>query len=257
MSCLHAQEPVTNPVPVQEFDPTAVAVEMDSSETAELELDTNKIAVQYADTVGIDTSAIAVDLDSIDEAQLLFRILDPILPDVVLEQLSDSVFQMVRVNDDIYGKIMEISGEKRKVFFKLYDNYRWNETHPYIFEKVYEYILTEDIDIIAMIAKDKPAVYVTFCSRKPLCNHLAYLIEFSSEARGYTIFEMESRNGADVAMFNYTLDNVNEAANTYIYPVNDLKKAPKKSFWNEFGKVATSVAGGALVALLLTLLLLL
>lgn len=247
----YGQEPIATK-PSQDsitIDTSAIAVEMDSgfAETP--------VALGI-DTIGIDTAAIAIDLDSTDEAQLLFRILDPLLPEVVLEQLSDSVYQMVRVDDEIYGQITEITGDKQKVMFKLYDNYRWNETHPYAFDKVYEYILTEALDIIVMVAHNAPAAYITYCSQMPLCNHLAYLIEFDTLGR-YTIFEMESRDGKDVAMFNYTLDHVNEAADTYIYPLNDLKKAPKKSFWQSFGKVATSIAGSALIAALLMLLLLL
>lgn len=247
----HGQEPIeTEPShDTVAIDITAIAVEMDSGATAV----TSAMAI---DTVGIDTSAIAVELDSTDEARLLFRILDPLLPDIVLEQLSDSVYQMVRVNDDIYGQITEVTGDNQKALFKLYDNYRWNETHPYTFDKAFEYILTEDIDIIAMVAHNTPAVYITYCSQMPLCNHLAYLIEFDSTGR-YTVFEMESRDGKDVAMFNYTLDHVNEVSDTYIYPLNDLKKAPKPNFWQGFGKVATSIAGSVLVAALLTLLLLL
>lgn len=247
----HGQNPAGNQ-PQQDtatIDMSAIAVEMDSGLTE------TPVALGI-DTTGIDTASIAIDLDSTDEAQLLFRIIDPLLPDVVLEQLSDSVYQMVRVDDEIYGQITEITGDKQKVLFKLYDNYRWNETHPYTFDKVYEYILTEDLDIIVMVSHNAPAAYITYCSKVPLCNHLAYLVEFDTLGR-YIIFEMESRDGKDVAMFNYTLDYVNEATGTYIYPLNDLKKAPKKSFWQSFGKVATSIAGSALVAALLMLLLLL
>lgn len=251
INAAYGQEPiVTNPSQdTVTIDMSAIAVEMDSG----LAPDSVSMGI---DTVGIDTSAIAIELDSTDEAQLLFRILDPLLPDVVLEQLSDSVYQMVRVDDEIYGQITEITGDKQKVLFKLYDNYRWNETHPHTFDKVFEYILTETLDIIVMVSNDAPAAYITYCSQVPLCNHLAYLVEFDTLGR-YTIFEMESHDGKDVAMFNYTLDHVNAAADTYIYPLNDLKKAPKKSYWESFGKVATSIAGSALVAGLLMLLLLL
>ena len=231
------------------IDTSAIAVEIDSDSDS-----TAMPATMIADTAAIDTSAIAQDMDSTDVAQLLFRILDQLLPEVELEQLSDSVYQFVRINDDIYGKILEVSGDKKKVLFKLYDNYRWNETHPFRFDDVYEYILTDDLDIIVMVASEPPAAYITYCSPKLVCNHLAYLVEFDTLGR-YSMFELESRDGVDVAMFNYTLEHVNEAAGTYIYPLNELQKTPKKSFWQQFGKVATSVAGSVLVAGLLLLLL--
>lgn len=231
------------------IDTSAIAVEMDSVSDH-----TDMPITMISDTVGIDTSAIAIDMDSNDASQVLFRIIDPLLPYIELEQLSDSVYQFVRANDDIYGKIQEVTGDKKKVLFKLYDNYRWNETHPYTFGEVYEYILTDELDIIVMVSSDPPSVYITYCSPKLVCNHLAYLVEFDTLGR-YSIFEQESRNGADVAMFNYTLDHVSEASGTYIYPINELQKTPKKNFWHQFGKIATSVAGSVLVAGLLMLLL--
>ena len=251
-------------------------------------IDSSAIAIDST-TINIDSSAIAIDLDSTDidfywdnddfytpiyvdsnaapidtaKAKLLFKVIDNLLPYVRTNYINDTLYRLIASDYSIYGrKIKKITGNGTTVDFKLTGDYALKIARKtsHTFNQAYEYVIENDVDVIVLVSDDGKALYMAFCSDKPLCNHLAYLMEF--EDNEYAIYELDSEDGADVAMFNYTLENVNRASGSDIYPIADIQKAPadaqtKKKASSDWYTVTMSVTGSVLVAGLLIILLIL
>lgn len=221
------------------FDSTAVAID----------------SLDSFDNMQIDSSAIALDMDTNSADAMLFKVLDRRLPYIELEQLNDTIFSLIRTDEQGIDKIRSITGEGTSMTFVLNDSYstRYKMKRTYTFDYAFEYILDDDIDIIALVSATNPVVYVAYCTPHHCTNHLGYLYEF--ENNNYRVYEFESQKGSDVAMFNYTLSNINTKSGSAIYPIADLAAEPGKDFWQSFG-IAATTAGGCLLAAVLLLLLL-
>ena len=251
-------------VAIDDFDSTAIAIDMDSTyvETDTLDYDST---LQQADwqpeTISyFDTGAAPVDTA---RAKMLFKAIDKLLPYVRTNYINDTLYRLIATDYSLYGrKIKKITGNGTTVDFKLTGDYALKITRKtsYTFNQAYEYVIEDDVDVIVLVSDDGKAAYMAFCSDKPLCNHLAYLMEF--ENHEYSIYELDSEDGADVAMFNYTLDNVNRTSGSDIYPIADIQKAPanattKKKASSSLYTTTMTVTGSILVGGLLILLLLL
>ena len=241
------------------FDSTAIAIDMDSTDTDMPVADTAAYSYPSAlETQSYTTSGYST-IDTI-MAKRLFRTIDKYLPNVEARLLADSIYCLYRLDDNEYGEIKKITGDARTVNFKL--NSAQNEVygikHSHTFNQVYEFVLTDNVDVIVLVSEDKHAFYMAYCSPDRLCNHLAYLMELNGTSAN--IYELESDAGADVAMFNYTLNQVNLEAGADTYPLGDLEKRPKvkkNKGLSEVGTILLSISGPTLIGILLSLLLML
>lgn len=264
------------------FDSTAIAIDMDSTDTGLPVPDTSRA---QAPTGVFDPTAIAIDMDSTDTAaysypydyetppystddsgtidtalaNALFRAIDKLLPDVELSYMADTVYRLYRIDNNYYGEIKQVTGNAKSVDFKIASEQEgiYGITHSHTFDQAYEFMLTDDIDVIVLVSDNGHALYLAYCSPERLCNHLAYLIELDSTS--ISVYELDSESNADVAMFNYTLDHVNSFSGSTIYPLSDIEqpaKFKKNRSISHWGTVATSVAGSILAGVTVILLLL-
>ena len=226
------------------FDSTAIAIEMDTTVTTD---------GQHAD----DTAAVSIDTA---KANLLFKAIDKLLPSVRTSYIADSLYRLLCIDDELYGGIKKVTGTKNTVNFTLRNPFdmQYNMKRTYTFNQVFEYVLDDDLDVIIMVSDDGKASYIAYCSNRRLVNHLAYLMEFKD--RECFIYELNSTDGADVAMFNYTLENVCIASGSTIYPIGDIEQAPKQQKEKtspDWFTITMSSVGSVLATCLLVVLLLL